>query len=153
MTVVMEMSTDTDIRATAVDFTWNPGNRLNWGALSAGGAGIANGETIVVIAHGDAAEIGNHNPGLVDVTPARFIQLIRANMAAGANPTGGIYISVCQVNLANFAAAVRLLMDAQGGWDGVVVYGHRDPTAGAVPPRTDNGWNAMVPAGMRLRRA
>jgi hypothetical protein len=140
MTTVLEMSTDADIVRTQLNDAWNPVlNRHSWAQVSATNLAIAGGETIVVIAHGSPAEIGNQALGTVDVNAETFLVLIQGNMAVGTVPAA-IYISACGQGIAQFAAAVRIAAESNHVWDATRIFGHSDPVAGPVPAPTNLSW-------------
>ena len=140
MIVVLIMSTDADIISTTLNAGWHPIRSRNaWAQVSAGGLAIPNGDTIVVIAHGHGTEIGNATAGVVDIDPTRFLQLVRGNMAGGANP-GAIYISTCNKNIAEFAANVRIRAENVGGWGATKMFGHSKSPTGPVPPPGTVDW-------------
>ncbi|MBI5938665.1 MAG: hypothetical protein HY850_12575 [Betaproteobacteria bacterium] len=140
MTYVMEMSTDQDIVDTPLDAAWNPINaRYDWNQVSAINLGIPNNAIIVVVAHGDGNEIGNAEPGTIDINAQIFLALIQGNMANNAMPAS-IYISTCGPGIAQFAAAVRLAAEQNDIWVHTRIYGHSDPVAGPVPPPNDVAW-------------
>ena len=84
-----------------------------------------------MIAHGHDREIGNEQIGTIDITPATFIQLVQANMNAGQAPAA-IYISMCEEEVAEFAAAVASLLPP-GDRQNTEIYGHSKPMDGSVP--------------------
>lgn len=135
-TYVLRMSTDADITSTTLDPSWNPiaGNH-QWAAIQHGGLNIPGGATIIVIAHGNNKEIGNRNPGAVDINAETFLALIHSNMAGGAAPAR-IFISACAKDIAGFAAGVRLAAENNRIWANTEIYGHTDPVSGAVPRYT-----------------
>lgn len=140
MTYVMEMSTDNDIVNTQTNVAWNPITaRYNWGQVSAMNLNVPNQATIVVIAHGNGDEIGNADPGTIDIDAELFIALIQGNMANNAMPAA-VYISTCGPGIAQFAAAVRIAAENNLIWANTRVYGHSDPVAGPVPPPNDIRW-------------
>jgi len=143
MTYVMEMSTENDIVNTKLDGAWNPIKaRYSWARVSGGKNSIPNGATIVVIAHGEAREIGNVHPGAVDINDATFLALIQSNMAAHAAPAA-IYLSTCGTGIAEFAAAVRIAADENKIWHNVRLYGHHDSLAGTVQPPNSIVWTQI----------
>jgi hypothetical protein len=138
MTVVMEMSTDIDIRNTQLNPAWNPiQNRYNWNQVSASNINLNGGQTIVVIAHGNDSEIGNAQPGTIDINAQIFLVLIHANMQTAP---AAIYISTCGIGIAQFAAAVRIAANQNQIWGHTRIFGHSDPVAGPVPPPNDIRW-------------
>lgn len=140
MTTVMRMSTDADIIATALNAAWNPiTNNYSWAQISQMNLNIANGATIVVVAHGNAYEIGNANHGAVDINAETFLALVQGNMAVGAAPAA-VYISTCGPGIAEFAAQVRILAAGNQVWNATRIFGHSDPVAGPVPPPNDIRW-------------
>jgi hypothetical protein len=143
MTVIMQLATDGDILDTGVHASWNPvAQRYSWAQVSGGGLNIAGGSTIIALAHGNGREIGNARPGTVDITAETFMALVQGNMARGVQPAA-VYISTCGPGIAEFAARVRLLAEANAVWRNTRVYGHHDPVAGEVPARTDMGWTQI----------
>jgi hypothetical protein len=139
MTIVMQMSTNQDILNTQLNAAWNPvTNRYTWAQVSAMNLNIAGGATIVVIAHGNGTEIGNAQPGTIDVNAETFLALIQGNMA-GAAPAA-IYISTCGPGIAEFAAGVRIAAQNNQIWAATRIFGHSDPVAGPVPPPNDIRW-------------
>lgn len=143
MTYVLEMSTDPDIVNTGLNAAWNPITaRYSWAQVSNGGNNIPNGATIVVIAHGNDTEIGNANPGTVDINATTFLALIQSNMAAGAHPAA-IYLSTCGTGIAQFAAAVRIAAQQNNIWNNVRLYGHNDAQAGPVQPPNSIVWTQI----------
>jgi len=141
MTYVMRMSTDSDIINATLDQAWNPVNGdYQWQAIQAAGhggqptLGVPNNEAIVVIAHGNNTEIGNSQPGAVDIPAEAFLVLIQSHiMAANARPAT-IFISACAKNIAGFAAAVALVAEENRIWRCTLIYGHTDAVSGNVPP-------------------
>lgn len=143
MTIVMQMSTDQDIVSTTLDSSWSPvAQRYSWDQVKAANLKIAEGATIVVVAHGDGKEIGNAKPGTVDVSPETFLALIQGNMAANSLPAV-VYISTCAPGIAEFAARVRIGAESNKIWSHTRVYGHHDPVGGPVPPRKDVRWTQI----------
>jgi hypothetical protein len=139
MTTVMEMSTDADILATALDPAWNPiANRYAWAQVSGMNLNIPAAATIVVVAHGDGNEIGNAVPGTIDINAETFLALIQGNMNNAA--LGAIYISTCGPGIAEFAASVRIAAENNQIWNAASIFGHSDPMAGPVPPPNDIRW-------------
>lgn len=144
MTIVMIMSTDADIVATTLNAGWNPiAQRYTWAQVQPMNLGIPNGSTIVVIAHGHDAEIGNKTAGTgVDVNATTFLDLIQGNMAAHATPAR-VYISACTSGIAGFAAAVSIAAHQKNMWSNVEVYGPTAPVVGPVPPAANITWARM----------
>jgi hypothetical protein len=143
MTYVMQMSTDPDIIATQLNAAWNPiTNRYTWQQVSGMNLAIPAGAVIVVVAHGSGTEIGNAQPGTVDVNATTFLALIQGNMAAAAFPNA-IYISTCGPGIAQFAAAVRLAAEQNAIWANTRIYGHNDAVAGPVPAPGTVDWTQI----------
>lgn len=143
MTYVLLMSTDNDIVHTGLDAAWNPiQSRSNWQTVQGHNIQIPNGAVIVVIAHGNGKEIGNKNPGQVDITPEACLSLIHENMANGANP-GAIYISTCAEGIAEFAAGLKLAAEANNIWANTKMYGHENPIVGNVPSPASGEWTQI----------
>ncbi len=68
MTYVMEMSTDGDILNTQLNSKWGQvSQRYSWNQVRGTNLNIPNNSDIIVIAHGDAYEIGNMNRGSIDI--------------------------------------------------------------------------------------
>ena len=141
MTIVMNFSTDLDIVATTLDASWSPiAHRYTWAQVSAMNLAVPNASTIVVIAHGHDAEIGNARAGTgVDVNATTFLALVQGNMAAHATPAR-VYISACTSGIAGFAAAVVIAARQNQAWAHVEVYGPTAPVAGPVPPASNLTW-------------
>ena len=140
MTYVFELSTDADIRATPLHAAWDPiAARYTWAQVSGMNLGVPGGATIVVVAHGNGGEIGNAQPGTIDIDAETFLGDIQSNMAPGTTPAA-IYISTCGEGIAEFAAAVRLAAQANAIWAGTRIFGHSDPMAGPVPPPGALSW-------------
>jgi hypothetical protein len=141
MIYVMEMSTDADIIATPLDAGWGHATaRYNWGQVSQMNLGINDAAaTIIVIAHGNNTEIGNAEPGVVDVTAEAFLADIQGNMFGNITPTA-IYISTCGHEIAEFSAAVRIAAQNNQIWQNTRICGHCDPVSGPVPPQNDDRW-------------
>ncbi|WP_375770608.1 hypothetical protein NR798_06835 [Archangium gephyra] len=141
MTYVMQMSTDQDIINTQLNAAWNPITaRYSWLQVSGMNLGIPAGATIVVIAHGDANEIGNAQPGTVDIDASTFLALIQGNMAQGAVPAA-IYISTCGPGIPQFAAAVRMAAQQNRIWaNNTRIFGHSDPISCPVPAPNSQAW-------------
>jgi len=139
MTIVFEMSTDVDIRNTQLAPAWAPITRYNWAQVSAINLNLPTAQTVVVIAHGNGTEIGNADPGTIDIDAATFLALVQGNMQDGAIPAA-VYISTCGPGIAEFAANVRLLAEQNQVWQNTRIYGHSDPVSGPVPPPGDIRW-------------
>lgn len=140
MTIVMQMSTDADIVNTTLDVAWNPiTNRYSWAQVSPANLNIAGGATIVVIAHGNGSDIGNAEPGTIDIDAETFLVLIQGNMANNAVPAS-IYISTCGRDIAQFAASVKIAAENNQIWSNTRIFGHSAPVAGPVPPPNDVRW-------------
>lgn len=149
MPYVMQFSTDTDIVRTQIHTNWGTvSNRYSWAQIQAGALGVPVGQTIVIIAHGSATEIGNATPGTVDLTASDLVDSIVKNVVGDPR---AIYISTCDHNIANFASGVRIEADRRGIWANTSIFGHRDAMSGTVPPPNDIGWNQMMPDGARRR--
>lgn len=139
MTIVMQMSTDPDILATQLNAAWDPiGARYTWAQVAAANLQIPGGLTIVVVAHGDGTEIGNAQPGTIDIDAQIFLALVQGNMNGGA--PGQIFISTCGPGIAQFAAAVAIAAGQNDIWQNTAIFGHSDPVAGPVPPPGDISW-------------
>lgn len=140
MTVVFEMSTDADIQGTALDPAWPAVTaRYGWNQVSQINLGLAGGQTIVVIAHGDGTEIGNAQPGTIDINAAIFLALIQGNTRTAQAPAA-IYLSTCGPGIAEFAAHVRLLAERNEIWHATEICGHARAAVGPVPPPGDAAW-------------
>ena len=138
MTVVMEMSTDNDIKNTKLDQAWNPiQKRYSWAQVKASNLNLNGGQTIVVIAHGNGNEIGNARPGTIDINAQTFLVLIQSNVRAAP---AAIYISTCGPGIAEFAAAVTIAAKQNQIWSKTKIFGHSDPVSGPVPPPNDIRW-------------
>lgn len=145
----MQVSTDSDIVRTQLHTNWGVvSNRYSWAQIQAGSLGVPVGQTIVIIAHGSATEIGNATPGTVDLTASDLVDKIANNVVGDP---GAIYISTCDHDIANFASYVRLEADKRGIWKNTSIFGHRDAMSGKVPPPNDVGWNEMMPKGTKRR--
>ncbi len=143
MTIVMLMSTDKDIVNTQLNQQWNPITaRYNWQEVSGMNLKIGANQTIVVIAHGNGAEIGNANPETIDINATTFLALIQGNMQDNVHPLA-IYISTCGPGIAQFAADVRIQAENNVIWTNTRIYGHSDPVAGPVPPPNDIRWTEI----------
>lgn len=137
MTYVMRMSTDREVVDATVDRSWHPiAGNYQWDAIEPGGINIPGGATIIVIAHGNNEEIGNHHPGTVDIDAAAFLALIYFNMAAGASPAR-IFIHACAKDIAGFTAHVSLLAEQNDIWSNTRIFGHTDPAPPNVPPYSE----------------
>ncbi|MEN1729168.1 MAG: hypothetical protein AAGJ52_12080 [Pseudomonadota bacterium] len=141
MTYALYMSTDYDILHTPLNHAWNPVVQFDWQAIAGMTLGLAPGSDIVVLAHGNGHEIGNAEPGTVDIDAYTFLALIQANMNGG--PPGRIFISTCGEGIAQFAAHVRLIAEANDLWHHTEIFGHSDPVAGPVPPPHDLRWTQI----------
>lgn len=95
--------------------------------------------TIIVIAHGNNTEIGNAEPGVVDVTAEAFLADIQGNMFENITPTA-IYISTCVHKIAEFSAAVRIAAQNNQIWHNTRICGHSEDVSGPVPPQNDDRW-------------
>ena len=136
----MEMSTDPDILATDLNPSWNPITaRYNWAQVSGMNLNVPNGATIVVIAHGNGNEIGNAQPGTIDIDALTFLANIQANMALNSFPAA-IYISTCGPGIALFAAAVRIAAENNVIWNNTRIFGHDTAVAGEVPSANSLSW-------------
>jgi hypothetical protein len=134
MIYILEMSTDPDILATPMHPNeTRPQTRCSWDQVRAGNLGIAGGEIVVVVAHGNDKEIGNKRRGRIDINAARFIQLIQGCMQANQVPAE-IYISTCEEEYAGFTARVRMLCSQNQLWGQTRLFGHNTPEGGAIPP-------------------
>lgn len=145
MTIVMEMSTDHDIQTTTLNAAWNPvTSRFTWNQIIAHGLHIAQGQRIVVIAHGNNTEIGDAKPTPhgANVDASTFLALIQGNMAQNAHP-GEIFISTCGKDIAGFAAAVKLAAQHNAIWHNIRIHGHNTAKAGPVPPPNDLSWTTI----------
>ncbi len=140
MKYVLIMSTDADIIDTPLNEAWDPiTGRYQWNQVQNMNLQLPNGATIIVIAHGNGAEIGNEDPGTIDINATTFLALIQGNMAANAVP-GAIYISTCATNIAEFAAGVKLAAEQNKIWKHTKIFGHYDPAIGPVPPPGTLAW-------------
>lgn len=136
MTIVFELSTDPDIVATPLAAGWPATTaRYGWNQVAATNLGLPGGGTIVAIAHGNNEEIGNAEPGTIDIDAAIFLALIQGNLQPGQFPAA-IYISACGQDIAGFAAGVRLLAEQNQIWAATRIYGHHAAVGGPVPPPT-----------------
>ena len=149
MTYVMEMSTDQDILDTTLNADWYPVQaRYSWNRVINNGGdlnlNIPGASTIVVVAHGNDNEIGNAQAGQVDINADIFLAVVAGNVAAA--PTA-VYISSCGNEIAAFAAQVAISAANNAIWQNTVIYGHRDPVEGPVPPPNDIGWVAIYQRG------
>ena len=145
MTIVMEMSTDANIVGTQLDPAWPAVTaRYTWAQIGGMNLNIANGASIVVVAHGNGNEIGNQNAGVVDIDALTFLADVQGNMAAAAVPAA-IYISTCNAGIAQFAANVRIQAGLNQIWGNTRIYGHANPVAGNVVPPNDIRWYQMFP--------
>lgn len=152
MTVVLEMSTDPDIVETPLNAAWNPvTHRFHWNQVAATNLNIAGGSTIVVVAHGDGTEIGNADPGVVDINSQIFLALVHGNMANGTVPNA-VYISTCAPGIAEFAANVSLSARQNQVWANTRIFGHADPVIGPVPPPNDIAWIEIYNSNLRRSR-
>lgn len=138
MTYALYMSTDEDITHTPLNAAWNPVTACSWAQIRAANLDLPAGATIVVLAHGNGDEIGNADPGTIDIDATTFLALIQGNMHAGV--PAKIYISTCGHRIAEFAANVRHAAEQNDIWDNTEIYGHADPVEGPVPPPNDIGW-------------
>lgn len=139
MTYVFEMTTDQEIRDTDLHESWNPTTRYEWEEVRRGGLNIPAEATIVVIAHGDGNEIGNENPGEVDISAEVFLVYIQNCMAGNFQP-GSIYLSTCGTGIAEFSANVRIIAEQNEIWSQTSIFGHHDAVSCRVPPATDMSW-------------
>ncbi|WP_133491256.1 hypothetical protein [Alcanivorax sp. 24] len=140
MTTVFELSTDDDIRNTQLNPGWNPVQaRYIWDQIHPCHLNLAGAITLVVIAHGNGCEIGNADPGIIDIDENAFLALVQGNMENGAVPVS-IHLSTCGPGIAEFAARVRLAAQQNGVWHGTRIFGHSDAVAGLVPPPGDIRW-------------
>jgi hypothetical protein len=154
MAYVLEFSTDTDITAEQADEGWGRiQGRYQWAQVIAyslpGGRSLNLPDRcdIIVIAHGNANEIGNANPGPVDINAWSFLALIQANMAANAAP-GRIFISACAPSgLAEFPAAVSMAAGQNEIWRNTEIYGHTSNVVGPVPVYSERSraWTVIYP--------
>lgn len=142
MLYVFRMSMDTDILACGLATDWGtPDEDDDYTTLQANNANIANGATLVLIAHGNTDEIGGKiDPGF---NASELVDLIDNNMASGKPKE--IYIHACCANrhsLAYFAAKVALAAEQKNLWSGTEIYGHSvDIVSHEVPrppPRLGN---------------
>ncbi len=138
MTYALYMSTDADITHTPLNHAWNPVTQYNWAQIQGMNLRMPPGATIVVLAHGNGDEIGNAEPGTIDIDALTFLALIQANMNGGT--PARIYISTCGHQIAEFAARVRLEAENNEIWQHTEIFGHSDPVAGPVPPPNDIRW-------------
>lgn len=140
MIFVLEMSTDQDIIGTTLDPGWGaPDARYHWDEVAPCTLSLPDRSTLIVIAHGNGEEIGNAQPGTIDIDAGAFLALVQGNMQAGTTPAA-VYISTCGPGIAQFAAEVRRLAERNNIWDNTRIFGHSDPVAGPVPPPGDIRW-------------
>lgn len=139
---VLCMSTDHDILTTQLDSGWNVIHRNSWRQIQQGNCNIPAGSNIVVIAHGNDEEIGNAEPGEVDINADYFLSLIEVNIQG---PPQNIFISVCQPGgMAQFAARVVNAINANSDWMQVTVFGHEIEIDGKVPnPDDESLWTPI----------
>jgi hypothetical protein len=144
MPIVLLMSTDADIVNTPLAVGWPPPttDRYTWAQVNPMNLGLAGGAEIVVIAHGNGTEIGNADPGTIDINATVFLALIQGNMQAGTYPAA-IYISTCGPGIAQFAANVRLQAEQNEIWANTRIFGHNDAVSGSVPPPGDISWTQI----------
>nr|WP_299384787.1 hypothetical protein [Allomuricauda sp.] len=143
MLYVLYMSTDEDILDVTLNKKWGkPDHTYYWDQIKGTKLGMDSGSTVIVIAHGNGKEIGNEEPGEIDIDAAMFLYLIQKNMKPNQTP-GNIYISACAEGIAEFAADVRLHAEANKIWANTKIYGHSDPVAGPVPPPNDMAWHEI----------
>ncbi len=138
MTFALYMSSDPDIVHTPLNHAWNPVQQHSWPQVAGMNLGLPPGSDLVVLAHGNGNEIGNAEPGTIDIGAHHFLALVQANMNGG--PPGRIFISTCGEGIAEFAAQVRLAAEQNEIWHHTEIFGHSDPIAGPVPPPNNLAW-------------
>lgn len=139
----MVMSTDKDIVDTTLNSKWEPiDQRYSWQQVKSMELNVSDRATIVVLAHGNGSEIGNANPGEIDIDASTFLALIQSNMDAHTTPSS-VYISTCGPGIAEFAANVRLTAEQNDVWKNTRIFGHNDPVSGPVPPPNDMSWTEI----------
>lgn len=150
MAYVLLMSTDQDIIGTPIAAEWGHLSRYQWGTIYAGGIGLPDHCTIIVIAHGNDVSIGNEGDSIT-IQAHSFIDLIQRNMMSPEAKPDHIYISACSPNgHAQFAANVIIAAE-DTIWPNTVIYGHRDYVDGAVPGPSSGMWTPIYPKNLRLR--
>lgn len=140
MLCVLKMATDDDILETKLSRGWGiPDREYNWNEIQTGNLRMPKDSKIVVIAHGNNDEIGNKDPGTVDITGELFLYYIVINMENGSFPSN-IYLSTCGEKIPGFAKRVYDLANDNTIWKNTRIFGHKEEVSGDVPPENDPRW-------------
>ncbi|MBO0331458.1 hypothetical protein [[Muricauda] lutisoli] len=143
MLYLLFMSSDQDILSVKLNPKWGkPDGIYYWNDIKSQTLELKEGSTIIVVAHGNNEEIGNGEPGSIDIDAPYFLLLINENMEDNEAP-GEIFISTCGEGIAQFSADVCLTAKRNQIWDDTRIFGHSDPAIGPVPPRNDSAWTEI----------
>lgn len=140
MNYVMSLSTDKNIATIGLDAGWDSvSGWYFWNQVVLVDLGIPNSATILVIAHCDKNEIGNAEPGEIDINAQMLLVLIQCNMANNAMPAS-VYVATYGQGIEQFAAALRLAAEQNNVWAHTRIYGYHDSPLEVVPPPNDVAW-------------